>query len=336
MTGYSVSSLIITSLAWTVLIMVDAVRIAPPKLSRFEIIRRRQSGDPEAHQLEQEQVAYPRLRTLQSMIETILLVIASALSIMTFGWLVGTLAAAVLGTQRHMIVRTPWLQRFVQSRYDAWHNAITRYVLGWKWLDWLSNYTETAERSVSSKAELVQVARASRTLTSDEIKWLESLTLFGDKKVRDVMTPASVMDTIDVEDHLGPLVLDSLHKTGHSRFPVTQGDIHHVVGMLYLHDIIDLKSDQASVRSAMDPRVVYIRESHGLSQALHAFLRTHRHLFVVVNEFRETVGLLSLEDVIEALVGHKIVDEFDRFDDLRAVAAHNPRGNNSPTDRTDV
>jgi CBS domain containing-hemolysin-like protein len=48
-----------------------------------------------------------------------------------------------------------------------------------------------------------------------------------------------------------------------------------------------------------------------------------------VNKYRETVGLLSLEDVMESLIGRPIIDEFDRHDDLRAVAARNPRGNNS-------
>jgi hypothetical protein len=54
-------------------------------------------------------------------------------------------------------------------------------------------------------------------------------------------------------------------------------------------------------------------------------------LFIVVNEFRETVGLLSLEDVIEALLGQKIIDEYDVYGDIRKVATANPQKNNLPT-----
>jgi CBS domain containing-hemolysin-like protein len=86
----------------------------------------------------------------------------------------------------------------------------------------------------------------------------------------------------------------------------------------------------------MQPRVFYIRENHSLEHALHGFLRTRHHLFIVVNEYRETVGLLSLEDVIEALLGRSIVDEFDEYDNLRKVAEGNPKGNNQPKDEVNL
>ena len=86
----------------------------------------------------------------------------------------------------------------------------------------------------------------------------------------------------------------------------------------------------------MDKKVYFIRQDQDLEHALHGFLRSHHHLFVVINEYRETVGLLSLEDVIEALIGMKIVDEFDQFDDLRAVAGRNPRKNNHTAQARDI
>jgi CBS domain containing-hemolysin-like protein len=152
------------------------------------------------------------------------------------------------------------------------------------------------------------------------------------------MTPRGVIDSISKKELLGPLVLDDLHKTGHSRFPVIDGDIDHVVGMLHIQDllILDAKQRSNTVEKVMEPRVFYVREDQTLEHALTAFLRTRHHLFVVVNEFRETVGVLSLEDVIEVLLGRKIVDEFDAHDDLRAVAARNPRGNNEPQKHEDI
>jgi CBS domain containing-hemolysin-like protein len=111
-----------------------------------------------------------------------------------------------------------------------------------------------------------------------------------------------------------------------------------VVGTLHIQDLltIDAKRRSTSVEKAMEPRVFYIKEDQTLQHALAAFLRTHHHLFIVVNEFRETVGLLSLEDVIEALLGRKIIDEFDAHEDLRVVASRNPQSNNHPRNHTDV
>lgn len=159
---------------------------------------------------------------------------------------------------------------------------------------------------------------------------------FGDKKVRDVMTPKSMVDALKENETLGPVVLDRLHKSGHSRFPVHEGDVDHMVGMLYLRDLVPLKKNLKYARDAMHKQVYYIREDQDLEHALAAFLKTHHHLFVVVNGYRETVGLLSLEDVIEALLGRKIIDEFDQHHDLRVVAERNPRGNNVPANRKDV
>jgi len=122
-----------------------------------------------------------------------------------------------------------------------------------------------------------------------------------------------------------------LHQKGHSRLPVIDGDIDHVIGILHLQSLLALDIKRSvTAEKAMEPRVYYIRQDQTLQHALAAFLRTHHHLFIVVNEFRETVGLLTLEDVIEALLGRKIIDEFDAHDDLRAVALRNINHNNHP------
>jgi len=149
-----------------------------------------------------------------------------------------------------------------------------------------------------------------------------------------------VVDTVPQHEILGPLVLDGLHKTGHSRFPVISSDIDHVVGILHLRDVLTIDSSKkhtARVDTAMSKKVLYIRQDHTLSQALSAFLRTHHHLFIVINEFSETVGILTLEDTLEALLGHKIVDEFDAHDDMRAVAARQAaKKANQPAGATEV
>ena len=106
--------------------------------------------------------------------------------------------------------------------------------------------------------------------------------------------------------------------------------------MLYTHDLLDLRVENKTASDAMRNNVYYINETKSLSHALHGFLKTNHHLFVVVNHYRETVGLLTLEDVLEVLIGDKIVDEFDAFDDLRAVAESNPEKNNQPKGRKDI
>jgi len=86
----------------------------------------------------------------------------------------------------------------------------------------------------------------------------------------------------------------------------------------------------------MEQRVFYIHQEDTLEHALAAFIRTRRHLFVVINGNRETVGLLSLEDVVEALLGRKIMDEDDVHEDLHAVARQRGQHNNRPDEHIDL
>jgi len=86
----------------------------------------------------------------------------------------------------------------------------------------------------------------------------------------------------------------------------------------------------------MDSHVYYVNQDQTLDHALAAFIKTRHHLFIVVNGYRETAGILTLEDVMEALLGKEIVDEYDVHDDLRIVAARSARDNNNPPHSTNV
>ena len=146
-----------------------------------------------------------------------------------------------------------------------------------------------------------------------------------------------MIDFIKQGEFLGPLVLDELHALGHSRLPVVADDLDHVVGVLHLRDLLSLDIKRSTTTDkAMEPKVYYIREDDTLEHALSAFLRTRHHLFIVINKNRETVGLLTLEDVIEALIGRRIVDEDDIHADLRAVAEQEGRTNNAAPGHVDL
>lgn len=153
-----------------------------------------------------------------------------------------------------------------------------------------------------------------------EIDLLAHALSFGDKKVADAMVPKRVVVDVNGSDSVGPVLMGELHTSGHSRFPVYEGRHDHLVGVLYLHDLIEIKH-VGTVRDIMRPKVMYVHEDFTLYQTLQAFVKTKQHLFVVVNEFEEYVGIITIEDVLERVIGKLIVDEFDKYDDLRAVAA---------------
>jgi CBS domain containing-hemolysin-like protein len=146
---------------------------------------------------------------------------------------------------------------------------------------------------------------------------------FGDKTVSSVMTPRRKVKLVAAGDAVGPMLMDELHKSGFSRFPVvkdsTKAASPQIVGTLYLNDVIG-HDGSGKVKDLARKDVFYVNESSSLRQALGAFLKTHHHLLIVVNDFEELVGVLSIEDVLEQIVGKPIIDEFDSYEDPRAVA----------------
>src|SRR5690606_35080755 len=75
------------------------------------------------------------------------------------------------------------------------------------------------------------------------------------------------------------------------------------------------------VKNLMESRIYYVHDESSLDEVLQAFIKTHHHMFLVVSDFEEVIGLITMEDVLEQVVGKPIIDEFDQYDDLRAVAA---------------
>jgi CBS domain containing-hemolysin-like protein len=166
------------------------------------------------------------------------------------------------------------------------------------------------------------VTESDSVLTSDERKMIVNNLTFSDQLVKTIMTPRNMIVSISKTEFLGPLVLNDLHKVGHSRLPVIDKDIDHIVGILNLKTLLTLDiKKSATAEKVMDLKVYYIREDQTLHHALVALLHTHHHLLIVVDESRETVGILALEDIIEALLGRKIVDDFNDHDNIHAVVS---------------
>lgn len=157
-----------------------------------------------------------------------------------------------------------------------------------------------------------------------DLKIAFSALQFGDKTVGSVMTPRRKVKMVSAEEVAGPILTDELHKTGFSRFPVVKDSVKaaspQVIGTLYLNDLIGYEGS-GRVRSLAKRDVYFINEESSLRQAMNAFLRTHHQLLIVVNSFEEMVGVLTLEDLLEQIVGKRILDEFDSYDSLRAVAS---------------
>ena len=183
----------------------------------------------------------------------------------------------------------------------------------------------TIHSGIYQKEDLIdlldkQALQSDNRMTPYEIGIVKSALTFSDEIIRDKMTPKRVVKMVKSTDSVGPILMAELHKSGFSRFPVEDPKSGEIVGTLYMHDLVTAKQG-GSVKDLMKKAVFYVAEDKTLDHALQAFLRTKHHLFMVVNSFEEIVGIITIEDVLERILGKQIVDEFDQYDDLRAVAA---------------
>lgn len=174
-----------------------------------------------------------------------------------------------------------------------------------------------------------QKSQLDNRITKDELIMTKNALTFGQQLVADTLTPRRSMKTVSVSDSVGPLLMEELHKSGHSRFPVYDGREDNFVGVLMVRDAIKARAG-GPVKSLMNNKVYFIHDESTLSEALQAFLKTHHHLFLVVNSFEEVVGLITMEDVIEQIIGKPIMDEFDQYDNMRAVATKAAQKEHTP------
>ena len=324
------------------LLLVLLASIVPRRssLSRFELERRKSAGNGTAAEELDRELVLNDLMSLQKALAALLLVATVLCAVAAFGWLFGTIAAVLVALGYGRLAQFDAIRVLADKLYQPYDTAVVGFVKKRPFIGKIirNMSIDLNDPMLSSREELLHLVESSRSiLTADEKKLIINGLHFADKTVESIMTPRGVVETIGASEVLGPLVLDDLHKTGYSRFPVIDGDIDHVIGMLHARELLTLgnKSSQTA-REAMEKKVYYIREDQTLDHALAAFLKTRHHLFVVVNGYRETAGIITLEDVIEALLGRKIVDEFDLHDDLRAVATREAKGNNNSVNGMDV
>ena len=138
---------------------------------------------------------------------------------------------------------------------------------------------------------------------------LEGVLRMAEMSAGDVMVAAPRMDLLDIDAPYDAL-LHSVIGTAHSRFPVYEGQRENVIGILMAKDLLKLqRSPDLNLRTLLRP-AVFVPESKNLNELLRDFRSNRNHLAMVVDEFGRTAGLITIEDVLEEIVG-EIEDEFD-------------------------
>jgi magnesium and cobalt transporter len=161
--------------------------------------------------------------------------------------------------------------------------------------------------------ELLHGAHEKQLLDAEALSMIEGVMQVSEMQARDVMIPRSQMDMIDVED-LPNVFIPFVMETAHSRFPVFENGKDNVIGILLAKDLLGYYANAESfdVRDMLRP-AVFVPESKRLNVLLRDFKENRNHIAIVVDEYGGVAGLVTIEDVLEQIVGD-IEDEYD-FDE---------------------
>jgi magnesium and cobalt transporter len=179
-----------------------------------------------------------------------------------------------------------------------------------------------------NRAELLEVlhdAQERNLIDADALAMIEGVFQVSDLSARDIMIPRSQMDVIDISKPIAEWMPEVL-STAHSRFPAVDGDRDKVVGVLLAKDLLRYYAEESFDVRKMLRSVVYIPESKRLNILLRDFRANRNHMAMVVDEYGGVAGLITIEDVLEQIVGD-IEDEYDFDEEEDNILALDNNGN---------
>jgi len=170
-------------------------------------------------------------------------------------------------------------------------------------------------RTPEDREQLVQLlhgAYEKNLLDADALAMMEGVLQVSERQVREIMIPRAQMDVIDISQ-LPEKFIPFVVSTAHSRFPVIDGDKDHIIGILLAKDLLRYYAGETfDVRDMLRP-AVFVPEAKRLNVLLSDFRSKHNHIALVVDEYGGVSGMVTIEDVLEQIVGD-ISDEYD-FDE---------------------
>ncbi len=180
------------------------------------------------------------------------------------------------------------------------------------------------EMHIFSRDEFIAMAKVveqTGQLQDNEARIIENLFKFGSLKVTDIMTPRTVVSALP-EDSTIASVSEYIAKAPFSRLPIYKKSIDNITGFVLKDEVLlnNLSGRRDDLIKSLKRDILIIPTSVSLTSLLENFLKDRNHIAIVVDEHGGTTGLVTLEDLVETLMGIEIMDEMDTVMDMRALA----------------
>ncbi len=189
------------------------------------------------------------------------------------------------------------------------------------WLDSIMSIFKTDPKSKKDLLEILKTAVINGFVDNESLRMIEGVFRVSEVQVRDIMIPRPHMTVIDIADQIDEII-KKVASSGHSRFPVIDDNRDEIIGVLLAKDLlkrsVNDENDDVDLHELLRP-AVFIPESKRLNILLNEFKSSRNHIAIVIDEHGGVSGLVSIEDVIEEIVG-EIDDEHDKKSESRIIA----------------
>ncbi len=167
----------------------------------------------------------------------------------------------------------------------------------------------------------VRLGEKEGEITSREARFVHNMLAMENRQIKEIMTPRTVIFSLSADLTVAEAIRAS-DKMGFTRIPIYEGHREDIIGYIIMHDLLSpkiLSKPEARIRSILKP-ISFVPETRDCLALLTTSLAQREHIFVVVDEYGGVEGLITLEDLLETLLGHEIVDETDVAVDLQEIA----------------
>lgn len=192
-------------------------------------------------------------------------------------------------------------------------------------VSWFVRIKQFLQGEPKNQEELVSLLRDAQIrslINSETLAMIEGAILFSKMRVRDIMLPKNQMVCINKNDSYSAIV-QAVSRSGHSRFPVIDESADEIIGILHAKDLLRYQQEASDTFDLLDNcrQVTFVPESKRLDSLLSEFRANRNHMAIVVDEYGEISGFVTIEDIIEQIIGD-IEDEFDIDEDAYIKKHH--------------
>lgn len=288
------------------IIFLAAIKPETVPYSYFELKRRSKVGERDAKKMLQRREFAEVVVSWQKIVVLLFFAALSFLLVQAWGWLVGGISMIAFALCYQYFASLIFIDRVARRMYRRAEARIFTIIQKHSFVRRIARDKGAYEDTpLGSREELLyKLGHSSSWLVPNEKRRLLGALRFTDLRVSDVMTPRSSMETVSHGELLGPLSIDTLHKTGHRYFPVTDGS--DIVGLFNINQFLSVKSlshkETFTVGDVMERDILFVEKSASLEDVLRECLRAKSSL-AIVRDAEEVAGLITVSDILRIFLG---------------------------------